>query len=59
MKVVFFAVAALVVGAAIGTSMTPTAYARADGAAAGQKHYAWQYGYGKGGRGEWHWVRVK
>jgi len=60
MKVLLFAVAALVAYAGIGTGMIPSAYACTDGATAAsqQPQYAWQFGYGKGGRSEWHWVRV-
>jgi len=56
MKPLFLAVATLVLGA----GMIPPAYACTDGAAATnrQPQYAWQFGYGKGGRSEWHWVRV-
>jgi hypothetical protein len=40
--------------------MTSTAQACTDrGASTGQQHYAWQYGYGKGGRAEWHWARTR
>jgi hypothetical protein len=58
MKPLFLAVATLVLG--IGAGMIPPAYACTDGAAAAsrQLQYAWQFGYGKGGRSEWHWVRV-
>jgi len=58
MKPLFLAVATLVMAAGVG--MIPTAYACTDGAAAAsqQPQYAWQFGYGKGGRSEWHWVRV-
>jgi hypothetical protein len=60
MRALFFAVATLVVGASIGGGVISTAYACTDGAAAaGQQHYAWQYGYGKGGRAEWHWARTR
>jgi len=60
MKPLFLAVATLILGAGIGTGMIPPAYACTDGAAATrqQPQYAWQFGYGKGGRSEWHWVRV-
>ena len=60
MKPLFIAVATLVFGVGIGASMIPPAYACTDGAAATSRQppYAWQFGYGKGGRSEWHWVRV-
>jgi hypothetical protein len=59
MRALFFAVAILVAGTGIG-GMISTAQACTDrGAAAGQQHYAWQYGYGKGGRAEWHWARTR
>ena len=60
MKPLFLAVATLVFGAGIGASMIPPAYACTDGAAvtSQQPQYAWQFGYGKGGRSEWHWARV-
>ena len=59
MRALFFAVATLVVGASIG-GVISTAYACTDGAAAaGKQQYAWQYGYGKGGRAEWHWARTR
>ena len=60
MKPLFLAVATLVMAAGVGAGMIPTAYACTDGAAAAsqQPQYAWQFGYGKSGRSEWHWVRV-
>jgi hypothetical protein len=61
MKALFFAVTALAIGAGIGTGAISPAYACDDAAATSSKaaqHYAWQFGYGKGGRSEWHWVRV-
>jgi hypothetical protein len=61
MKALFLAFATLVVGASIGGDLISTAYARTDGAAAANREarYGWQYGYGKGGRAEWHWARVR
>jgi hypothetical protein len=60
MKPLFLAVGTLVMAAGVGVGMIPLAYACTDGAAAAghQPQYAWQFGYGKGGRSEWHWVRV-
>jgi hypothetical protein len=61
MRALFFAVTALAIGAGIGTGTISPAYACDDAAATSSKaapHYAWQFGYGKGGRSEWHWVRV-
>jgi hypothetical protein len=61
MKAVFLAVTALAIGAAIGTGAISPAYACDDGAALSSRaapHYAWQYGYVKGGRSAWHWVQV-
>ena len=60
MKPLFLAVATLVMAAGVGAGMIPAAYACTDGAAAAsqQPQYAWQFGYGKAGRPEWHWVRV-
>jgi hypothetical protein len=63
MKRLFFVMTILAVGAAMGPSTTPSAFAAERATAASNQpsapHYEWRYGYEHGGKWRARWVLVK